>query len=125
MDQVRPDGRRQGGQGRRRQAFDALVLEVDSLPHLDAEHRETLRRRVESLLGGRPDEPAVADPPLERLLALLTPQEAEGGPEALARYASALRRCLEAHSDGARKIATYLHALHTLDPDDHVLEIDV
>ena len=123
MDQVRPDGRRrQGGQGGRREAFESLFRTVDTLPHLEAGDRETLRRNVEHMLR-HGDGAAAADLPLDRLLAMLAPQE--GGTEEQARFAAALRRCLEAHCDGARKIATYLHALQTLDPDDHVVEIDV
>ncbi|WP_044560547.1 hypothetical protein [Azospirillum sp. B4] len=118
------EGRRHG-----RSLFDDIVDEADPSGSLDPDHEERLRHNLRGLVRSGTKIPApVAGQELAHVVDQLAPQHAHlSDAERLenARLADALRQCLAVHSDGARKISTYLQALLAQNGEIHHVELTV
>ncbi|HYE49116.1 MAG TPA: hypothetical protein VEB20_05970 [Azospirillaceae bacterium] len=142
VEPVRGDGRRRGGnqpgRERRRPAFDALMEEIAALPGLAEADRERLRRNLHDFLRRYRDQGGDAAPPADMapgdtvpgdtVLGAIAPEPGHGAgidPDEARQLREELRRCLEAHNEGARRIAAYLHLLIAQGHEAHVVELSV
>jgi hypothetical protein len=122
--QTPEEGRRHG-----RSLFDDIVDEVDPSGTLGPDHEERLRQNLRGLVrSGTQVAPPAAGQELAHVVEHLAPQHADlSDADRLenARLADALRQCLAVHSDGARKISTYLQALMAQNGEIHHVELTV
>ncbi|MEA1675242.1 hypothetical protein [Nitrospirillum sp. BR 11163] len=122
--QTPEEGRRHG-----RSLFDDIVDEADPTGALEPDHEERLRQNLRGLVrSGTRVAPPAAGQELAHVVDHLAPQHAGlSDAERLenARLADALRQCLAVHSDGARKISTYLQALMAQSGEIHHVELTV
>ncbi|MDZ5648530.1 hypothetical protein [Nitrospirillum sp. BR 11828] len=119
----------EAGQRHGRSLFDDIVDEADPTGALEPHHEERLRQNLRGLVrSGAPVAPPAPGQELAHVVEHLAPQHAElSDAERLenARLADALRQCLAVHSDGARKIASYLEALLAQNGEIHHVELTV
>lgn len=117
------------GQRHGRSLFDDIVDEVDPTGALDPDHEERLRQNLRGLVRSGAKVPAPASgQELAHVVDQLAPQHenlSDADRLENARLADALRQCLAVHSDGARKISTYLQALMAQNAEIHHVELTV
>lgn len=131
---------------KRRALLDLLMQEVEAIPDLDPPHKERIRRNMRDFVrretirpkpaqGGEgvPEETVGQNPvhadedhagPILR--AALSPPSAEEQEqiEEAARLEGEFRRCLALHTERARNIAAYIHALQTLESAPHLVTVE-
>lgn len=113
----------------KRRLFDAVVDALSTTAELDADHTDRLRSNLRKFVatGGTTAVPPLPpDPTPVELVAQLAPDhpsldETERAENA--RLAQALRQCLALHTDNARKISVYLHALLAQTREEHQVEV--
>ncbi len=143
-------GERDARQGRslRQRLIDMVMDEVEELPDLTSEQRDRIRGNLDRFADrqsppeGRQEtfpqpqpqpqaQPEAQPPPLPAdplaiTLSAISGGEDDGGPAAseAVKLAQQMRRLLELHSEQARKIAAYVHALQAMVPETHQLTLE-
>lgn len=140
-------GERDARQGRslRQRLIDMVMDEVEEFPDLTQQQRDRIRGNLDRFAdrqpapGGQqetsqqppPDTPSppVPSPPVDPLAVTLSaisdggetssPDNAEA-----VKLAQQMRRLLELHSEQAKKIASYIHALQAMVPETHQLTLE-
>lgn len=137
---------------RRRRMFDALMEEVEALPGLEKDQRQTIRDNLREFVRKEVSKPqeerqhppqhdAHHDDHIEHLVKAVTPEPPAQGtlfdfgpdiPPVVApetqkskQLADQMRRCLKLRTDTAKKISSYIHALLAVNHEQHLVEIDV
>ncbi|SNS36136.1 MULTISPECIES: hypothetical protein [unclassified Azospirillum] len=141
-------GERDARQGRslRQRLIDMVMDEVEEFPDLTQQQRDRIRGNLDRFAdrqpapGGQqetsqqpppdtPSPPPMPQPPADPLAVTLSaisdggetssPDNAEA-----VKLAQQMRRLLELHSEQAKKIASYIHALQAMVPETHQLTLE-
>lgn len=113
----------------KRSLFDTVVDALSTTAELDAGHTDRLRSNLQKFVatGATATAPPLPpDPTPVELVAHLAPDHpslSEAERTENARLAQALHQCLALHTDNARKISVYLHALLAQTREEHQVEV--
>lgn len=135
----RRDEKGREGRSLRHRLIDLVMDEVESLPELTSPQKQRIRhnlgRFAERQPEQTPDRPPPPPPTPDQTLAAMTeedtPPAAEVAPPAVGdgveavQLAQQMQVLLSLNSERATKISNYIHALMTITPDSHQVDLDI